>query len=99
VLPLHHEATSGKIKADLPCCKLSAVALARDLGGRGFCAEQNLSAFSSCFDFQGLSALCHQLARELHHFLDHFVVMLRIVMEKQELAYVCVEPEGNYAGE
>src|SRR5438128_12060190 len=28
VLPLHHEATSEKIKADLPHCKLSAVALA-----------------------------------------------------------------------
>jgi hypothetical protein len=58
------------------------------LGGCGFCAEQDLSAFSGCFDFQGLPALCHQRARMFHHFVDHFVVMIRIVMEKQELAHV-----------
>jgi hypothetical protein len=88
VLPLHHEATSEKIKTDLPCCKSSAIALARALSGAGFRTEQDLSAFSSGFDFQGFSALCHQRARMFHHFIDHFVVMIRIVMEKQELAHV-----------
>lgn len=88
VLPLHHEATNEKIKTDLSCCKSSAVALARDLSGCGFCAEQDLSAFPSSFNFHGLATLCHQRARVFHHFIDHFVVMIRIVMEKQELAHV-----------
>jgi hypothetical protein len=88
VLPLHHEATNEKIKTDLPCCKSSAVALARDLSGCSFRAKQDLSAFSSRFDFHGLSALCHQRACVFHHFIDHLVVMIRIVMEKQELAHV-----------
>ena len=88
VLPLHHEARSKKIKTDLPCCKSSAVAPARDSSGCGFCAEQDLSAFSSSFDFQGLSALCYQRARAFHHFIDHFIVMIWIVMKKQELAHV-----------
>jgi hypothetical protein len=56
VLPLHHEATSEKIKTDIPRCKSSAVALARDSGDGGFYAEQDLSAFASCFDFQRLTA-------------------------------------------
>jgi hypothetical protein len=51
VLPLHHEATSEKSKTDFRCCKSSAVALARDSSGCGFCAEQDLSAFASRFDF------------------------------------------------
>jgi hypothetical protein len=88
VLPLHHEATNEKIKIDLSRCKSSGVALARDLSGCGFCAEQELSAFPSCFDFQGLSALCHQFAGVFHHSIDRFVVMIRIVMEKHELAHV-----------
>src|SRR5438034_4345124 len=81
VLPLHHEATSEKTRTDLPHCKLSAVALARDLSGCGFCAEQDVSAFSSRLHFQRLPAFCDQCASAFHHFIDHFVVMIRIVME------------------
>src|SRR5205823_12366776 len=71
VLPLHHEATSEKTRTDLPHCKLSAVALARDLSGCGFCAEQDLSAFSSRLHFQRLPAFCYQCASAFHHFIDH----------------------------
>jgi hypothetical protein len=126
VLPLHHEATSEKIKTDLPCCKSSAVALARELAlatglwpvnrdvkrgvlerltepwlqktckveqsanlsGCDLRLEQDLSAFSSRFDFQRLSALCDQRARVFHHFIDHFIVMIWIVMKKHKLAHV-----------
>ena len=91
VLPLHHEATSEKIKTDLPCCKSSVVALARDLGGWSFGAEQDLSALTGRFHFQGLPALFHQRARVFHHFIDHPVVMIRIVMEKQELAHIRIK--------
>jgi hypothetical protein len=59
VLPLHHEATSEKIKTDLPCCKSSGVALARDLSGWSFGAEEDLSAFASSFHFQRLPAFFH----------------------------------------
>jgi hypothetical protein len=61
------------------------------LSGCGFCAEQDLSAFASAFDLQRLSALRHQRASVFHHFIDHLIVMIRIVMEKQELAYVCIK--------
>ena len=88
VLPLHHEATSEKIKTDLTRCKSSGLAFALDLSGCDFCVEQDLSAFSSSFDFQRLSAFCHQLARVFHHFIDHFIVMIWVVMEKQEFAHV-----------
>jgi hypothetical protein len=83
----------------LPCCKSSAVALARDLRGCGFRAEQYLSAFSSRFDFQGLPALCHQRARAFHHLIDYLIVMIRIVMEKQEPAHVCIERQRNDAAQ
>src|SRR5439155_1861739 len=85
VLPLHHEATSKKIRTDLPCCKSGAVSLAHDLNRRGFCAEQDFSAFLSRFDFQVLPTLCHQYASVFHHFINHLIVMIRVVMEKQQL--------------
>jgi hypothetical protein len=83
----------------LPCCKSSTVALARDLSGCGFRAEQYLSAFSSRFDFQRLPALCHQRARAFYHFIDSLIVMIRVVMEKQEPAHVCIERQRNDAAQ
>src|SRR5207248_3738582 len=43
VLPLHHEATSEKIKTDLPCCKSSRVALAM-IQAAGVLAPSRISA-------------------------------------------------------
>ena len=62
-----------------------------DLGDRDLRLEQDLNPFSSAVDFQWLSALCDQRARVFHDFIDHLVVMIRIVMEKQELAHVCIK--------
>jgi hypothetical protein len=59
-----------------------------NLRGCGFRAEQDLSAFPSGFDFQRLSALYHQRARVFYHFINHFVIMIWIVMKKHELAHV-----------
>jgi hypothetical protein len=59
VLPLHHEATSEKIKARIAHRKSAAVAFGMRYLGRDLRLEQNLCAFSSRFDFQGLPALCH----------------------------------------
>ncbi len=88
VLPLHHEATREKIKDRQPLLQVERSRVARDLSGCGFRAEQDLSAFPSSFDLQSLSALCHQRARVFYHFVNHFVIMIRIVMEKHELAHV-----------
>jgi hypothetical protein len=88
VLPLHYEATREKIKDRQPLLQVEHSRVERDLNGWGFRAEQDLSAFSSSFDFQRLSALCHQRARVFHHFINHFVIMIWIVMKEQKLAYV-----------
>src|SRR6266699_5646129 len=91
VLPLHHEATSGKLKAIcLPASQVTAT-LRRDLRGWSFRAERDLGAFPSSFHFQRLPAFCHQCASVFHHFIDHLVVMVRIMMEQQELAHVRIK--------
>src|SRR6266481_5899306 len=84
-----------------PYCPLQVdrIRLRDALLGRDLRLEQDLSAFSSGVDFDRLPALCHQRARVFHHFIDHLVVMIRIVMEKQELAHVCIKRQRNDAAQ
>src|SRR5262245_51234099 len=80
----------------------SAAAGHRCSGSRLRCGWQcdgDLSAFSSRFDFQRLSALSHKCASAFCHFVYHLIIMTRVVMEKQELVHIGIKRQRNYAAE
>ena len=88
VLPLHHEATGAPKRT----AKLAGFASGPEFLLVG---ENHFFAFAGGFYLKLFPALLRKMSRSLHHGVDHGVVMVGIVMEKQEFANSGIERERN----
>ena len=68
VLPLHHEATSGKIKDRSALAASQAQSPSTNSSsGDLFSLEQDLAALPGTFNFETSSTFCDQFTSEFHH--------------------------------
>ena len=78
VLPLHHEAKARgqDLKLNLP------VSQAPRKQAHSQLIQDHLRTFARAFDLKITFAFRGQLSRRLNHLVDHFVIVGRVVMEK-----------------
>jgi hypothetical protein len=95
VLPLHHEATSEKIKDRCASLQVERSRVQNELlrSGNLFCFEQHFAAFLGRCNFQGPSTFCHEFASRFFHRLNCPVIMIWIMMEKQKCLHFGIERE------
>ena len=97
VLPLHHEANAGR-NLRLHCAHSQARQVNEFVWRAQFLAQSQLGPFASAIDFKITLAFRSNLSRGLHHCIDCCIVMIRIVMKKEELAHVGIKRERNSRG-